>query len=73
MNNVWWWHPLMNPGEFTTQYVEIVKLFAERGVKFTVGSDAHCITGIGNLSWSSYVLEAASVPSDQIVDPDVYL
>lgn len=73
MNNVWWWHPLMHPGEFTTQYVEIVKLFARRGVRFTIGSDAHDITGIGNLGWSRYVLNEANVSSAQIVNPDIYL
>jgi putative hydrolase len=73
MNNAWWWHPLMHPGEFTAQYVEIVKLFTERGVRFTISSDAHGIGSIGNLGWSKYVLEAASVPSEQIIDPDIYL
>ncbi len=73
MNNAWWWHPLMHPGEFTAQYVDIVRLFAERGVRFTISSDAHGIGSIGNLGWSKYVLEAASVPPEQIIDPDTYL
>jgi histidinol phosphatase-like PHP family hydrolase len=73
MNNVWWWHPLMHPREFTKQYVKIVKLFARGGVRFTMGSDAHNIVGVGNLGWSKYVLTEANVPPDQIVDPDVYL
>ena len=73
MNNAWWWHPLMNPREFTDQYVKIVKLFAQKGVRFTIGSDAHGIGGVGNLSWSKYVLAEAGVPTAQIVDPDVYL
>ena len=53
--------------------MEIVKFFAERGVKFTIGSDAHGIGGIGNLGWSRYVLEAANVPSVQLVNPDSFL
>jgi len=73
MNNAWWWHPLMHPGEFTAQYIQIVRFFAERGVRFTIGSDAHDIVGIGNLAWSRYVLGEANVSSAQIVDPDVYL
>jgi len=73
MNNAWWWHPLMHPREFTNQYVRIVKLFARRGVRFTLGSDAHGIGGVGNLGWSKYVLETAGVPPVQIVNPDIYL
>ncbi len=73
MNNAWWWHPLMLPREFTAQYVEVVKLFTRKDVKFTIGSDAHGIGGVGNLGWSRYVLEEANVPSGQIVDPDIYL
>ena len=73
MNNAWWWHPTIHPGEFTDQYVRIVKFFAERGVRFTIGSDAHGIGGIGNLGWSRHVLKEADVPPDQIVDPDIYL
>jgi len=73
MNNAWWWHPLMHPREFTSQYVEIVRFFAQRGVMFTIGSDAHGIGGVGNLGWSRYVLTEADVPPGQIVDPDVYL
>lgn len=73
MNNAWWWHPLMDPGEFTDQYVNIVRFFAQRGVRFTIGSDAHGIGGVGNLGWSKYVLTEAGVPLAQIVDPDVYL
>ena len=73
MNNAWWWHPLMHPREFTDQYINVVKLFAQRGVRFTIGSDAHGIGGIGNLGWSRYVLTEADVPHDQMVNPDVYL
>ena len=73
MNNMWWWHPLMNPREFTDKYIKIVKFFAERGVSFTIGSDAHGIGGVGNLGWSNHVLAEADVPPDQIINPDIYL
>ena len=73
MNNAWWWHPTMHPRDLTDQYVKIVKLFAQRGVRFTLGSDAHGIGGIGNLGWSRRVLAEADVPHAQIVDPDIYL
>lgn len=73
MNNAWWWHPLMNPGEFTDEYIEVVKFLAERGVSFTIGSDAHGIGGVGNLGWSRHVLAEAGVSPDQVINPDIYL
>jgi histidinol phosphatase-like PHP family hydrolase len=73
MNNAWWWHPSMNPRDFTDEYIRIVKFIAERGANFTVGSDAHSIGGVGNLNWSRHVLAEAEVPPEQIIDPDIYL
>lgn len=68
MNCMFWWFPQMPVRRFTEQYVEIVRLFAEAGVMFSVGSDDHR-TGVGNLAWSRRVLEMAEVPLAQIVNP----
>jgi len=71
MNCTFWWFPQMPVRRFTEQYIEIVQLFAEAGVRFSIGSDDHR-TGVGNLGWSHRVLRAASVPAEQIVDPRVH-
>ena len=58
----------MAPRTLTAQHVEVVKLFAARGVTFQVSSDDHR-TGLGNTRWSQLVLARAGVPEKQIVDP----
>ncbi|MBD3182433.1 PHP domain-containing protein [Candidatus Poribacteria bacterium] len=73
MNNIWWWHPQLHPKELTQQYIQTVRIFAQKGVKFSIGSDAHGIGGIGNLGWSKYVLKEAGVTSEQMIDPEFYL
>ena len=72
MNCTFWWFPQMPVRRFTKQYIEIVRIFAEEGVSFSVGSDDHR-TGVGNLGWSRFVLGKAEVPPEQIVDPRVFL
>ena len=71
MNCMFWWFPQMPVRRFTEQYIAIVRLFAEEGVRFSVGSDDHR-TGVGNLGWSHRVLRAANVPGEQIIDPRVH-
>ena len=66
---IYWFHQAsVAPREFTSQYVELVKLFAAEGVNFQVSSDDHR-TGLGNTRWAQLVLNRASVPAKQIVDP----
>ena len=66
---IYWFHKApIAPREFTSQYVELVKLFAAAGVVFQISSDDHR-TGLGNTRWAQLVLNRASVPARQIVDP----
>jgi histidinol phosphatase-like PHP family hydrolase len=66
---IYWFHQAsIAPREFTAQYVELVKVFVEAGVKFQVSSDDHR-TGLGNTRWAQLVLARAAVPAGQIVDP----
>ncbi len=66
---IYWFHQSsIAPREFTAQYVELVKLFVEEGVKFQVSSDDHR-TGLGNTRWAQLVVARAAVPAQQIVDP----
>ncbi len=66
---IYWFHKAsVAPRELTSQYVELVKLFVAEGVSFQVSSDDHR-TGLGNTRWAQLVLNRASVPARQIVDP----
>lgn len=58
MNDVWWWYPEMSPEEIKRGYVRILRLFKERGVKFSKGSDSHSHQGIGNTTYSDVLIAA---------------
>jgi histidinol phosphatase-like PHP family hydrolase len=50
------------------QYVELVRVFAEAGVRFQVSSDDHR-SGLGNIAWPCDVLRRAGVRTEQLVTP----
>ncbi len=52
MNNIWYWYPRTVPDRFAGEYGEIIMLFADAGVAFSLGSDAHSLCGVGNLGWA---------------------
>lgn len=63
----WWFAGSVTSGrEFTVQYVELVRVFARRGVRFQVSSDDHRC-GLGNTAWSELVLARAGVPESSLV------
>jgi len=68
MNNIWWWFPEIHPKEFTAQYLKLVKIFADVGVKFSVGSDAHSTGGVGNLIWCRYIIKEARI-ENRLINP----
>ena len=68
MNQMHWWFPDVPVGRFTRDYADLVSLFADQGVKFVLGSDAHSAGAVGNLRWAINLVELARVPSAQIVD-----
>ncbi len=68
MNQMWWWFPELSLTEFSRSYLELVKVFRERGVKFTIGSDAHSCGAVGNLVWAHRLLRAAEIPRQQMVN-----
>ncbi|MCK4244714.1 MAG: PHP domain-containing protein [Candidatus Omnitrophica bacterium] len=72
MNNIWWWFPGIHPREFTRQYIELVRVFAKVGVKFSLGSNAHSVGGVGNLIWSKYVIEKTKI-ENQLIEPDIFV
>ncbi|MGD8237444.1 MAG: PHP domain-containing protein [Armatimonadota bacterium] len=68
MNQMHWWFPDVPVGRFTHDYAELAALFAEEGVKFVLGSDAHSCGAVGNLRWAMNLVELAGIPAAQIVD-----
>jgi histidinol phosphatase-like PHP family hydrolase len=68
MNDMHYWFPEVPIARLTDGYAGIVATAAAAGCRFTVGGDAHHHQGVGNLLWSSQVLERAAVPDDQMAD-----
>ena len=66
------------PGSFryngTEQYVEMLALCKEHGVKILVSSDAHYHEHVGNFEMAKPLLEAANVPEELILNtcPDKF-
>ena len=70
MNQFHYWWPDVPVDELTARYTEIVVLFAERGVRFSMGSDAHRTGGVGNLAWSLRVAQDAGLVQEMMFVPD---
>ena len=69
MNQFHYWWPQLAVPALTARYVEIVTLFAEAGVRFCMGSDAHRTGGIGNLAWSHRVAREAGLTAADLYLP----
>jgi len=68
MNQMSWWYPDMPEAQFTLEYAELLALFAERNVKFVLGSDAHSCGAVGNQGWCRRVMELAGIGKSQVID-----
>jgi len=71
MNLMAWWFPDVPIEKFTKDYVNLVKIFAREGVRFSLGSDAHSDCGVGNLTWSRRVVKEARI-ENQLIDPGFF-
>ena len=60
-NGVWWWWPQLRPQLAAHAYARVVAAIAEGGARFTIGSDAHCNTGVGNFGWALRVAQLAGL------------
>ena len=69
-NGLWWWWPQYHPRRLADTYARIVAEVALGGARFTLGSDAHCNTSIGNLGWATYVASLAGIGPSQWADLD---
>lgn len=68
MNQAYWWHPELSVSEYVEQMVPILQLFAEAGVNFVVGSDAHSAGAVGNLTFCQTLMKAAGIGRDMLID-----
>lgn len=69
MNTLTWWWPDTPVMRITGRYAEILALFAEHGVRFSMGSDAHRTPGVGNLRWSLRVARLAGLTNSHLWVP----
>lgn len=68
MNQAFWWHPDLSVEEYVEQIVPVLRLFADEGVNFVVGSDAHSSGAVGNLGFCERLMAAAGLGWDHLVD-----
>ncbi len=68
MGQAYWWYPELSVGDFVAQFVPVVQIFAEAGVNFVVGSDAHSVCGVGNLTFCEWVMDEAGIGVEMLVD-----
>ena len=66
------WFPQMPVAEFHREYVDLLRILVEEGVRFCVGSDDHW-TGVGHLTWAVRALNEAGISVEQWVDPTEYV
>jgi putative hydrolase len=72
-NGVWWWFPQLQPQQAARSYARLVAAIAEGGARFTIGSDAHCNTGVGNFGWALGVAQLAGLDDNHWADVEALL
>jgi len=68
MSGMSWWFPKSRVDRFTREYAAFIRQALDEGVKFSIGSDAHCVHGVGNTRWSHKVLNEAGATADDVID-----
>jgi len=58
----------MTVQEFTQEYVRLLRVFSEEGVKFVVSSEAQCAGAVGNLRFCRVLMNEAGIELSQLVD-----
>jgi len=70
MNQFHYWWPSVSVAELSDRYAGIVALFAQEGVRFSLGSDAHRTGAIGNLQWCYRIATQAQLCDAMMFVPD---
>ncbi|GBC97975.1 DNA polymerase/3'-5' exonuclease PolX [bacterium HR17] len=66
-NTLWWWFPDTTPQQVLRHYARIVEEFADAGVKFVCGSDAHSLHGVGNLTWVAQLIRLVGLTEEHFL------
>lgn len=72
MSGMSWWYPKSRVDLFTQEYSAFIKKALDEGVKFSIGSDAHCVHGVGNILWSHKILREIGATRDDIINVELY-
>lgn len=70
MNTMFFWHRDSAYGEFEREYLRIARIFKAAGVRFSISSDAHTSSSVGNFRWCAAfarklgVLEELYIPEE---------
>jgi histidinol phosphatase-like PHP family hydrolase len=67
-NRIHAWYPQMTVDEFTEEYVRLLRLFSDEGVKFVVGSGTRAPEGVGNLRYCRHLMNEAGIERSELVD-----
>jgi len=67
MSGMSWWFPRSAVDRFTLEYTTFIKHGFDEGVRFSIGSDTHCVHGVGNTLWSYQVLRKVGATDDDII------
>jgi len=62
-----WWFPHSEVDCFTKEYTAFIRHGFDEGVSFSIGSDAHCVHGVGNTVWSRKILSPVGATCDDII------
>jgi len=72
MSGMSWWYPKSRVDLFTQEYSAFIKKALDEGVKFSIGSDAHCVHGVGNISWSHKILKEIGATGNDVINVELY-
>ena len=67
MSGMSWWFPHSEVDRFTEEYAAFIRHGFDEGVSFSIGSDAHCVHGVGNTVWSRKILSSVGATCDDII------
>jgi len=67
MSGMSWWFPNSKVDKFTQEYAIFIRQAFDEGVKFSIGSDSHCVHGVGNTRWSHKVLNDVGATADDMI------
>lgn len=67
MNQMYFWHTNVSYENFYREYLRILRIFKEAGVRFSIGSDTHSCCGIGCFRWCQRAIADLGVEKELFV------